>query len=66
VSELFRPFGPTGDGTSKVSRRRAGRPWFYGDRDPQWEAPLDPDPDPIGEDERTPHERRLFLRWLNG
>ena len=27
--------------------------------------PLDPDPDPIGKDGFTPHERRLWLRWLS-
>jgi hypothetical protein len=66
VIELFPPFGSSGDGTSKLSRRRAGRPWFYANRDPQWEAPLDPDRDPIDKDGFSPHERRLWLRWLTG
>jgi hypothetical protein len=60
-----RLFGSNCDGTSKRNRRRASRPWFYGDRDPQWEPPVDPDPDPIGGDGFTPHERRMWLRWLN-
>ena len=66
MSELVRLLGSNGDGTSKRSQRGASRPWFYGGRDPQWEAPLDPDPDPIDQDGFTPHERRQWLRWLGG
>jgi hypothetical protein len=66
VSGLVRLLGPMRLLGPTVNRRRASRPWYWAHRDPQWEAPLDPPRDPIDKDGFTPHERRIWLRWLNG